>query len=424
MKPLLLLALALAAGPCPAQPPKATPKTELSPKEKEDLENALAEAGSSPIEFLRALEKHLEKYPHSPGRPDIERSAARAAIEAQDDERIIRFGERVLERQPDDLQILDQVARALLAGDSKAAAERALPYARRSDELLRQMQKDGAHAGMSAAEWQNQTDRSLSRAIGLEARAGGNLGRLEEALALARRAFDTYPNADAAREIARWLERLGKPEEAARALADAFAIPDPKTTDRDRARDRARMGELYRRAKGTEAGLGDLILEAYDRDLALVRARELRLRQSDPNALLTNPMEFTLGGLDGEKLNMAGLKDKVLVLDVWATWCVPCRAQHPLYQQVKQRFRNRADLVFLSIDTDEDRGLVKPFLEAEKWPDKVYFEDGLTRALAITSIPTTIVIDRRGQVVSRMNGYVPERFVDMLSERIRDALGN
>jgi thioredoxin-related protein len=52
----------------------------------------------------------------------------------------------------------------------------------------------------------------------------------------------------------------------------------------------------------------------------------------------------------------------------------------------------------------------------------VYFEDGLSRALRIATIPTTIVIEKRGQVFSRMNGYVPERFVDLLTGRIRDAL--
>ena len=49
----------------------------------------------------------------------------RAAIEARDDKRIIVYGERVLARQPDDLQILEQVTRALLAGGSKEAWERA-----------------------------------------------------------------------------------------------------------------------------------------------------------------------------------------------------------------------------------------------------------------------------------------------------------
>jgi len=141
------------------------------------------------------------------------------------------------------------------------------------------------------------------------------------------------------------------------------------------------MGELYRQAKGSENGLGDLVLQAYDRNVALIHTRELGLRASDPNAQLTDPMEFTLTGLDGQKLSMASLKGKVVVFDFWATWCEPCRGQHPLYEQVKQRFQDNSDVVFLSIDTDEDREPVRRFLEEEKWSDTVYFEDGLSRAL-------------------------------------------
>jgi thiol-disulfide isomerase/thioredoxin len=396
-------------------------------QEQADLEKALSEAGSSPLEYLRALEKHLEQYPNSARRPELERAAVRAAIEARDDSRIVQYGERVLVRQPDDLQILEQVTRALLAGGSKTASERALKYARRYEELVRQMQKDNARSGVpsgpSTAQWRNETDRGIGRALCDEARASGNLGRLEEALALAQRAFETWPNADSARETARWYERLGKPEEAARRLADAFTIPDPGSTDAGRARDRGRMGELYRQAKGSENGLGDLVLQAYDRNVALIHTRELTMRESDPNAQLTDPMEFTLAGLDGQTLSMASLKGKVVVFDFWATWCEPCRGQHPLYEQVKQLFKDNSDVVFLSINTDEDREPVRRFLEEEKWLDKVYFEDGLSRALRIAYIPTTIIIEKRGQVFSRMNGYAPERFVDLLTGRIRDALG-
>jgi hypothetical protein len=116
-------------------------------QEQADLEKALSEAGSSPREYLRALEKHLEQYPNSARRAELERAAARAAIEARDDQRIVVYGERVLARQPDDLQILEQVTRALLAGGSKETWERALKYARRYEELVRQMQKDHARAG-------------------------------------------------------------------------------------------------------------------------------------------------------------------------------------------------------------------------------------------------------------------------------------
>ena len=56
-------------------------------------------------------------------------------------------------------------------------------------------------------------------------------------------------------------------------------------------------------------------------------------------------MEFTLSGPDGRKLSMATLKGKVVVFDFWATWCAPCRAQHPLYDPVKQRYQANPDVV-------------------------------------------------------------------------------
>jgi thiol-disulfide isomerase/thioredoxin len=407
MKRLLVAALLLCAAAA----------AQTDPQEQQDLSRALAEAGSSPAEYLRAIEKHLQKYPNSARKDELERAAVRAAMEANDDERIALYGERVLARHPDDLQILERVTRSLLAGDSKAAAERAMRYARRYEELARELQAERP----KDAEWVNQTDRGIGRALCYQARAAANLGHAAEALALAQRAFEAYPSAEAAREMAHGFELLGKPAEAAQALADAFTIQDPRTSDSDRARDRLRMGELYRQAKGSEAGLGELLLQAYDRNLALVHARSMRMRADDPNAQLTDPMQFTLSGVDGRKLNMAALLGKTVVFDFWATWCAPCRAQHPLYEQVKRRFAENADVVFLSIDTDEDRAVVRPFLDDVKWKDAVYFEDGLSRALKITSIPTTIVIDRRGRVFARMNGYVPERFVELLTAKIREA---
>ncbi|HTS25505.1 MAG TPA: TlpA disulfide reductase family protein [Bryobacteraceae bacterium] len=424
-----LLFFVLVAGPrmCAGQPPQRAaqrPTPKISQQEQDDLETALSEAGASQVEYLRAIEKHLEKYPNSPRKQELERAAARAAMEANDDSRIILHGERVLAQEPDDLQILDRVARALLVTDSRENASRALNYGRHYEELVRKMQKEGTRSASGTADWQNQIDRGIGRALINEARATGNLGRASEALALAQQSFDTFPCADAAREVARWYEKIGKPAEAASALADAFTIPDPRATDADRARDRGRMGELYRQAHGSEAGLGDLVLESYDRDVALIHTREMRLRATDPNAALTDPMEFTVGGLDGQKLGLASLKNKVVVFDFWATWCGPCRAQHPLYEQVKKRFQDNPSVVFLSIDTDEDRAAVKPFLDEVKWGGPVYFEDGLSRALKITSIPTTILTDRHGRIFSRMNGFKPDRFVEMLTTRIRDALAN
>jgi thiol-disulfide isomerase/thioredoxin len=405
--PILLAAQQARAGP------------NGSPQEQADLEAALSDAGGNPAEYLRAIEKHLAKYPDTPRRPELERAAARAAMEANDDAGIVRYGERVLARQPDDPAFLDRVIRALLASDSREQAARALRYAQHYEQVAVNRRDGAAPRG---SEGRKESDRAVGAALRYQARATGNLGKPEAALALARRSFDTWPDAESAREKARWLERLGRAEKAAEALADAFTIPDPSTTDDARARDRARLGELYAKAKGSEAGLGDMVLRAYDRNTSLLRTRALRWRAGDPNARLTDPMEFTLGEVGGAKLSLASLKGKVVVLDFWATWCAPCRAQHPLYEQVERRFRGNPSVVFLSVNSDEDRALVKPFLQQMKWGGLVYFEDGLARAWNIDALPTTIVVDGSGRVSSRITGAEPERFVEMLNSRISAVL--
>lgn len=419
------VAVLVAAFPVAAQqPPRDKVAVPRASAEQQDLDRALSAAGASPVEYLRVIEAHLAKYPETARRAELEGAAARAAIEAGDKRAIVEYGERVLVRRPEDLQILAAVARALLATDSRQNWELALRYAARSETLLRRRLDDASHAGPSAAPaaLQDQIGRDLAAALLNEARAAGKLGRSEDALALARRSFEAFPNAESARETALWEERMGRPADAASDLADAVTVPDPRATAEDRARDRAHMGELYRQAKGSDAGLGDLVLAALDRNLGVVAARQARLRAGEPNAGISDPMHFTLTGLDGGKLSLADLKGKVVVLDFWATWCAPCREEHPLFLQVRQRFAGSPDVVFLSIDTDENRQAVKPFVEKAGWSAPVYFEDGLSSALAVMSLPSTIVFGRDGQVFSRMTGFVAGQFVETLGKRVEDAL--
>jgi len=404
-------------------PPAAPPATAAdSSAEQAELSKALSEAGSSPIEFIRVLERHLEKYPKTARRAELERALTKAAIETKDDRRIILYGERVLERDPDDIQVLDRVTRALLVTDARDTSERALKYARHYEELIGKLRIQNPPGGFSPAQWAEELDRGNGRAVVLQARATGNLGKIDEAIALAKKSWESFPTAESAREIARWLAKSGKNDEAVIYFADAFTIVDSRNTDSDRSKDRLRMGELYRQAHGSEKGLGDIILEAYDRTAALLAERKLRLKAADPNAEAAKISDFTLTDLDGNKLPLSALKGKAIVFDFWATWCGPCRVQHPLYEEVKKRFHDSGEVVFLSINTDEDHDLVPQFIHEHKWNGPIYFEGGLVRLLQVGSIPTTVVLNRQGDVVSRLNGFVPQRFVDMLSDRIQEAL--
>ena len=394
--------------------------------EQRDLQRALSEAGNSPVEVARAIEHHLERYPNSPQKSDLERALFKTSVELNDDRRVLLYGEQVLARDPDNRPYLQALTAAQLRTGERVSAERALVHARHLEEVIRNTYKDDkfvAGGGREVAKRKDEFDRALASVLIFEARAQGLLEHNDEAIRLAESSYRIFPSVEGAREASRWLAASGKERDAIQYLADAFTIAGLHSADLDGANDRARLKELYTKLNGSEAGLGDLIIKTYDQTSQRLADRRAELRQFDPNNQLRDPLAFTLSGLEGDKLPLSSLLGKVVVLDFWATWCGPCRAQHPLYEETKTRFKDNPDVLFLSIDTDENHALVKPFVESQKWTQKIYFDDGLQQLLQVSNIPTTVVFGKKGEVVDRMVGYLPDRFVDMLTERINDALG-
>jgi thiol-disulfide isomerase/thioredoxin len=417
------LLLVLSAFLAPAQE-RAIPSAE----EQADLMKAVSEGGNSSVDMLRALEEYVAKYPNSVQKLELYRSLTRAAIDVKDDARIVKYGVPALEgsgadssaASASDPVLLDRVTRSLLALGGVDHARQALKFARAFEDLI-----DGLElaTGKDAARRQDDRERALGRALSYQAAARTILGQTDDAQRVAARAFAMYPSEETGRAWSESLLATGRTEDAIARLADAFSIPDQYALPAQRQQDRQRLGELYAKLHGgSQKGLGDVLLDSYDRMTTMVETRLQRLAALDPNSVAKSPLEATISAVDGKKLNLATLKGKVLVMDFWATWCEPCRAQHPLYEQVKQKFGPRNDLVFLTIDADDDRSLVEPFLEEQKWDRNVYYEDGLGRMLGISSIPTTILYGKNGLISSRMTGFVPGSFADQLSERIAAAL--
>ncbi len=427
---LLLILFAAALTAQESAPEDETPETgepreivtevTLDPQQLEEVvfKKILADAGTSPMDYARALEEFLERFPESSKRPQIERSIAQTAMEHGDRRRLLRYGEAVIQREPHNLLLLEHVIRALLDSEDEETAKRALQYAAQFESAIRLLRLQQPADGSQAVAMKERTDASLGKALVYEARALGNLGQWEEAVRAARSSYAANPTAEAAREAGRWLARLDRKNEALRHYAEAFSISDPDNTARLRQTDRNRLGELYTALHGSEDGLGDVILEAYDRTAEVMAQRFRSFKELDPNYQVTDPMKFVLAGLDGEKLEMSSLRGKLVVLDFWATWCQPCRVQQPLYEEVKAKYEDRDDIVFLNISTDQDRSAVAPFLEREQWDKTIWFEDGLQELFQVSNIPTTILIDQHGEVAGRMNGFHPERFVEMLTARI------
>jgi len=326
---LLWLAVLLAAASLTAQ-------TDASLTEQESLQRAIGEAGNSSVELVRAVERHLKQFPNSPRRAELERALLKTAVEIGDDPRIIRYGRSVLAREPDNIQFHETVSAALLRQGDASSAQQALDYAVHLEQLVQAAYKNDTFApngGKEVAKRKDDYDRSRARALILEARARGLLGQGDAAIQRATSSYEIYPSVEGAREAARWLSAAAKDREAVVYLADAFTIAGLRSADPDGAKDRARMGELFQKMNGSQKGLGDLVLEAYDDTSQRLAARRAEMRQYDPNNQLKDPIRFTITGLDGDRLTLSSLLGKVVVLDFWATWCTPCRAQHSLYEQ-------------------------------------------------------------------------------------------
>lgn len=114
---------------------------------------------------------------------------------------------------------------------------------------------------------------------------------------------------------------------------------------------------------------------------------------------------YTLTLLDGSKVTSAELKDKVVVLDFWATWCAPCMQAMPTIKSSVAKFADQA-VVFYAVNAGENASLVSGFANEQAWGvDVVVDPDGtLTEAFSAKDIPLTLVLGRGGIVESVHEG--------------------
>lgn len=110
---------------------------------------------------------------------------------------------------------------------------------------------------------------------------------------------------------------------------------------------------------------------------------------------------------DGRKRSLADFRDKVVLLNVWATWCAPCRKEMPTLDRLQARLGSADfEVVALSIDRDGQPVVRRFFDEINVRSLKVYV-DTSTEAmskLAIVGVPTTLLIDRKGREIARYTG--------------------
>ena len=120
-------------------------------------------------------------------------------------------------------------------------------------------------------------------------------------------------------------------------------------------------------------------------------------------------LDFTVADMNGQKVSLASFKGKVIVLDFWATWCPPCKAEIPGFVELQQAYGEKGlQVVGVSVDDTPDK--LKPFAEEFKmnYPVLVGLDrDDLQDAYGpMWGIPTTFVISRDGRICRKNSGLV------------------
>ena len=126
--------------------------------------------------------------------------------------------------------------------------------------------------------------------------------------------------------------------------------------------------------------------------------------------------------LDGEPLSTADFSGRVVVVNVWGSWCAPCRAEAPALQRASEATRGRAQ--FVGITTrDNDPAQARAFVRAFGigYPS-IYDPDGkallqFAGTLPTSAIPSTLIIDEQGRLAARVLGEISElTLVTMVDE--------
>ena len=153
------------------------------------------------------------------------------------------------------------------------------------------------------------------------------------------------------------------------------------------------------------------------------RARDPQLM---PAARRAPAPDFTLPDMTGDDARLANYEGQVLLLNFWATWCLPCRAEMPWFVTFQALFADRG-FAILGVSVDEPGWeVVRPFLDQRPVNYRIALADTTDRLAPfgpINILPTTWLIDRKGRIAAEHVGLVDRGAIEADIQQLLDESG-
>lgn len=292
--------------------------------------------------------------------------------------------------------------------------ERADVLVERSSMLLKRImefqQKTPAEfSDLSSEQWKEKYDRSYYEILFTHQNLLLHTGKSAEALTFAEKAnngFYHYKSSALNDDHIQILLSLNKKEEAQRVLE--AGVKNNQATPRMLQMLKDNYVAKHKSEEGFDAYVGSLKDDKVESEMTAHIKKEL-INKEVP--------AFTVYDSNGKEVSSKDWIGKTVVMDFWASWCVPCKAAFPGMQLAKERLANEKDVVFYFVVVHEHKQgykqEVKKFVEDNKFPFTILFDgfdddkssDKAAGILGVVAIPHKMVLDKNGKLRFSMMGY-------------------
>lgn len=201
------------------------------------------------------------------------------------------------------------------------------------------------------------------------------------------------------------LSRLGFTNEEQQAFIGAYLDKIPKDSRAYRASMLGAMNGYRGSNNDLFAQIGQSYIETYKgSEPNFTRSLGKEINSMRASLVGAEAPEISLPTPDGEVLNLSDLRGKVVLVDFWASWCRPCRAENPNVVRMYQKYKDQGfEILGVSLDRSKDawlKAIEKDGLTWKHVSDLKYWQSEAAQTYGVSGIPYTVLLDREGKIIA------------------------